>query len=74
MKECFTGWELQPIPWPVRSPDLSPVENMWNIIRLAAFDKEYETFEVFAAALRTAWFEFDQKKIDNWINSYPKRL
>ena len=74
MKEHFTGWGVQPIPWPAHSPDLSPVENMWSIIRLSAFEREYETFEEFAAALRKVCYEYYQEKIDNMIKSYPRRL
>ena len=45
-------WGVEPLKWPAHSPDLSPVEQMWNIVRLAAFDRVYKSFEEFAAALR----------------------
>jgi transposase len=44
-KENMVRWGVEPLKWPAHSPDLSPVEQMWNIIRLAAFDKVYDTFE-----------------------------
>ena len=51
-------WGVEPLKWPAHSPDLSPVEQMWNIVRLAAFDRVYKSFEEFAAALRKIWKEY----------------
>ena len=61
--------------WPAQPPDLSPVENVWHILKLA-IDKRmskihsYERLEEF---VREEWEIIDKKMVTNCIESMPKR-
>ena len=47
---------------------------MWNIIRLEAMEKKYETFDEFAVVLKKIWNEYPQEKIDSLFDSYERWL
>ncbi|GFT14436.1 transposable element Tcb1 transposase [Trichonephila clavipes] len=32
VQRFFVDHQIELLPWPVRSPDLSPIENMWSMV------------------------------------------
>ena len=60
--------------WPARSPDLSPIENMWAIVqkRVDAFGPS-DADELWNFVKR-AWDEVDMKIVRNLCASFPGRL
>ena len=70
----FTMNGIEPIVWPAKSPDLSPVEQMWNLVRTEVYENEYQTLEQFVTAIQTYWNGIEQQKVDNLIDSFPHRL
>ena len=65
---------------PARSPDLNPIENLFNTIkkrlRQQALDKqiEQETFEEFSARVKETLLNFPPDDIDKIIDSMDKRV
>ena len=63
--------------WPVNSPDLSPIEMVWNIMKNKLFAMEQQTSnkKEFEAVLLNKWKdEITQDLIDNLISSFEYRL
>ena len=65
---------------PARSPDLNPIENMFNEMRRElkeeALSKNitYETFEKFSARVKRTMESYPADKIDKTIDSMDKRI
>jgi transposase len=54
------------LPWPPRSPDLSPIEHVWDIIgsRLLNLQHPPETLAALRHEVEVAWNEIPQEDID----------
>ena len=59
--------------WPVQSPDLNPIENLWSILdtrlKYRKCSNEDELFKV----LQDGWEDFDLQILKNLVNSMSKR-
>lgn len=67
------------LPWPARSPDLSPIEHVWDMIgrRLLRNPNPASTTDELFEQVNTAWTEIDQETIRTLIpliNSMPDRI
>lgn len=63
------------IPWPAKSPDLSPIENLWSILKVRVKERENPptTVPELEAALEEEWRAIPQHTIRNLFNSMRKR-
>ncbi|SCN95868.1 uncharacterized protein FFB20_10071 [Fusarium fujikuroi] len=69
--------------WPPYSPDLSPVENLWKVLKericktypeIAAYPKSAEAIDRLIAAAEELWTEIEDDVVKNVIKSMPDRL
>ena len=60
--------------WPSNSPDLSPIENLWSIIKRRLQGKDTSTLTKLETAIKEEWLNFDHTIIENLANSLPSRL
>jgi hypothetical protein len=61
--------------WPSQSPDLSPIENIWQTLNLA-IDKRMpriHTYQNLEEVIREEWNKIDKKVVLKCIRSMPKR-
>lgn len=72
----FEEAEVTLLPWPPRSPDLSPIEHVWDIIgrRLGQLLRPPQTLEELRHQIQVAWDEIPQEEIDNLIDSMIRRV
>jgi len=64
------------LPWPAQGPDLNPIENLWDELdrRVRAHKpKPKNTRELFIV-LREKWETIEISKINNLIESMPRRV
>lgn len=63
------------LPWPAKSPDLNPIENLWGIMvrRLYAGGRQYNSVEELRAAAIAIWNTIPQEQMRDLIRSMPNR-
>ncbi|GFX01267.1 transposable element Tc3 transposase [Trichonephila clavipes] len=63
---------FQTLPWPVRSPDLSPVENVWDQLKWQM--PSCHSVHDLELAVQDLWTHLPQENIRCLINSMPDRV
>lgn len=75
--KVVTDWlknqNINVLPWPSQSPDLNPIENMWDQVDHKIRHKTYRNVNELLAALREAWRTMDMSYIQKLIESMPRR-
>lgn len=74
VKEWFVDNRINVLKWPSNSPDLNPIENLWEILnRSIRGQKTYSNKEELFNALLEAWNNIPPNIIEGLIASMPRR-
>ena len=57
--------------WPGNSPDLSPMENLWSILKAKIRNVGTSTIDKLSAALQDVWANLDAHLLHNLEDSVP---
>jgi hypothetical protein len=60
--------------WPGNSPDLNPIENLWNIMKEGLKSKDIGSAPKLQAELKKLWVSLDQAMLRKLSDSMPRRL
>lgn len=75
VKDWFHQCEISFIPdWPAQSPDISPIENLWAIVKAKLREEDTSTIPKLEVALRKVWSEIPPSTAENLADSVPGRL
>ena len=75
VKHWLRDSEVEVIPdWPPNSPDISPIENLWAIIKTKIREEDTSSLEKLEAALRRAWSAVPPSTLQKLADSLPDRL
>ncbi|GFX97462.1 transposable element Tcb1 transposase [Trichonephila clavipes] len=76
VQRFFVNHQFELLPWLARSPDLSPIENMWSMVaqRLTQITPSAATPDQLWQRVEAAWPAVPQKHIQNLFESMPRRL
>lgn len=68
--------DVKTLPWPARSPDLSPIENVWVEVKRRVYGVGQETPNLLQLEQKVikAWKEIPQEEIRSLYTSMPKRI
>ncbi|GFY16224.1 transposable element Tc3 transposase [Trichonephila clavipes] len=71
--ECFQSEDITRMDWPAYSPDLNPIEDVWDMLgrRIAARQLPSTFQPEHRRALLDEWCNIPQNQIDNLILSMP---
>ncbi|GFU64779.1 transposable element Tcb2 transposase [Trichonephila clavipes] len=73
--ECLQSEDISRTDWPAYSPDLNPIEHVWDMLgrRIAARQHPPTCLPELRKALLDEWCNSPQDQIDNLILSMPRR-
>ncbi|KAG1509669.1 hypothetical protein G6F52_011087 [Rhizopus delemar] len=76
VSEWLSKQDFSTMEWPPQSPDLNPIENMWNTLKKSLF-KQYDCppasmDELWTRTFET-WYEITEKECQNYIETMPQR-
>ncbi|GBM77079.1 Acetylcholinesterase-1 [Araneus ventricosus] len=73
--ECLQSEDITRMDWPAYSPDLNPIEYVWDMLgrRIAARQPPPTCLPELRRALLDEWCNIPQDQIDNLILSMPRR-
>ncbi|GFW84816.1 transposable element Tcb1 transposase [Trichonephila clavipes] len=76
VQRFFVNLQIQLLPWPTRSPDLSPIENMWSMVaqRLTQITPPAATPDQLWQRVEAAWSAVPHEHIQSLFESIPKRV
>ena len=74
--DYLANWGYEVIDWPPQSPDLSPIENFWNIIKMKmkAMDPRPRTTATMRNAMMNIWDELDADLLVQIVGTFRERL
>lgn len=67
-------WNVQVLPWPAQSPDLSPIENLWSLVSRKLRGKVFSNSDQLWEAVQREWNSVDEATLASLYNSMPSRM
>jgi hypothetical protein len=74
VRSFLAGARVRVLPWPAKSPDLNPVENVWSHLTQKVHDESPRTVDELEAAIHRAARSIDANIFHHLVDSIPNRL
>ncbi|GFV71506.1 hypothetical protein TNCV_2048561 [Trichonephila clavipes] len=74
--DCLDSEGIQRLVWPARSPDLNPIENVWDALGRQVTGRNYPPTNknTLIRALTEEWDKLPQQLLDNVVQSMVRRV
>lgn len=66
--------QIVPIQWPSRSPDLNPIENVWDFLGKKAQEQNPQSLRDLAEIIEVEWDLIPQEFLNTLVDSMPRRI
>lgn len=73
VKNWFNNHRVNVMKWPSQSPDLNPIENLWDELDRRLKNIKAKNANEKFQQLEEAWYQIPASVIENLINSMPRR-
>lgn len=76
VRQFFEDAGQRVLPWPSRSPDLNPIEHVWDAVgrEINRRPNPAESLQQLSAWIQEEWYRLPQDYIDGLILSLPRRI
>ncbi|GFY11245.1 transposable element Tcb2 transposase [Trichonephila clavipes] len=76
VQDCLDSESIQRLVWPARSPDLNPIENVWDVLGRQVAGRNYPPTNknTLIRALTEEWDKLPQQLLDNVMQSMVRRV
>ncbi|GFX27096.1 transposable element Tcb1 transposase [Trichonephila clavipes] len=76
VQDCLDSKCIQRLVWPARSPDLNPIENVWDALGRQVAGRNYPPTNknTLIRALTEDWDKLPQQLLDNVVQSMVRRV
>ncbi|GFX03567.1 transposable element Tcb2 transposase [Trichonephila clavipes] len=76
VQDCLDSEGIQRLVWPARSPDLNPIENVWDALGRQVAGRNYPPTNknTLIRALTEEWDKLPQQLLDNVVKSMVRRV
>ncbi|MGH0154757.1 UNVERIFIED_CONTAM: hypothetical protein FKN15_033937 [Acipenser sinensis] len=66
--------QIKTLSWPAQSPDLNPIENLWNVIKRKMDGHKPSNKAELLEFLRQEWHKVTQQQCERLVESMPRRM
>lgn len=73
-KKWFSENHIPELQWPSNSPDLSPIENLWSILKTKVAEKNPSKLDSLVALIKKSWSKFSPNLAQKLIDSMERRI
>ena len=70
--QLLEDMDVRVLPWPARSPDLNPIEHVWDILGRRMQHRACQNLNQLFDALKEEWDNIPQEDLDHMISNMPR--
>ena len=74
VKDCLKRKRIETLPWPPYSPDLNPIENLWNELERRVKKRQLKNITEPKLRLIQEWNTIELPALEKFVDSVPSRL
>ncbi len=76
VKEWMEENEITNILWPAQSPDLNPIEHLWDVLKrkVRKHKPHSKNLNELMVVLEEKWYEIEPEILENLVESMPRRI
>jgi len=76
VKEWMEENEITNILWPTQSPDLNPIEHLWDVLKrkVRKHKPHSKNLNELMVVLEEKWYEIEPEILENLVESMPRRI